>query len=406
MLSDSQQQFWTLWQPQVALPEKVDLKRGEVADPIPPSAKGAQLQQAIAPYLSSQQLMVIPQGKPVRVLYAETRGQRRVYQVVFRDRATKRGFQVQAKLTLDATPNGLLQQLLTESPGTFPETELMLTMAKWGVTQSRQARGAFFEDTIALIMAAPPSKHGRPRPVSVPLRALIPQKTEGFLCVSQPGCDAALRPFFRQPKAQWALGEAAGHVAAKVLTAERNLSDWMKYPRWRWQLQQQLVQRRIPLFAFNDVGLDDPDFEAIQMGAIANVVRTNRSRDLSFHPETPVTRSVVASALMRLPGNPSAAAMNVNQPLQDVSRNHWAFAAIQNVIALGVMQPDAEKNFFPNRVLSKRQLWEVLSPLYPPDVVLPSLLQNETPARRRHLSRGLYPILQARLGLYPEAKMV
>ncbi|NER83870.1 MAG: hypothetical protein F6K42_30875 [Leptolyngbya sp. SIO1D8] len=37
VLSDSQQQFWTLWQPQVALPEKVDLKRGEVADPIPPN---------------------------------------------------------------------------------------------------------------------------------------------------------------------------------------------------------------------------------------------------------------------------------------------------------------------------------------------------------------------------------
>ncbi|MBE7382873.1 MAG: hypothetical protein F6J95_015840 [Leptolyngbya sp. SIO1E4] len=403
ILSRSQQRFWANWQAQPLLPKPSSKDAAADSERSQRVSKGVQLQQAIAPYLSSRQLMFIPQGEPVRVLYAETHGQRRVYQVVFRDRGTGQGFQVHAKLTLDATRDATLQQLLTDSPGNFPQTEFTLKAEHLASAQSGSARGTFFEDAIALTLAQSPSGRARSRPVSIPLRALIPQNTEGFLCVSQPGCEPALRPLFQQPLVRWTLGEAVGHVAARIVGVNHALQKLMTQPHWRWQLQQQLVQRGIPLFAFDDVGLEDPDFEAIQMGAIADVVRTMRQRDLRFRPETPVTRSVVASALIRLPQNRDPAATS-DPAIQDVSPNHWAFTAIQQAIALDVMTTTPRDYFCPGKVLSKRELWEVLRPLYPPDVVLPPWPQDETPARRRHLSRGLYPILQSRLGLQNQAK--
>ena len=398
VLSQSQQRFWAQWQPQMALSSAATVAEASASSPSPTDSKRVQLREAIAPYLSSQQLILITQANPIRALYSEQQGQRRMYQVVFHSRQTKQSFQIQAKLVLDATRQATLQQLLAGAPGTFPETELTLT-AEHVVPPQRQARGLFFEDAIALIMAESPLGQGRLRPISIPLRALVPQKTEGFLCVSQPGCEAVLRSAFQHPKAQWTLGEVAGYVATKVIDTNDRLSDLVTESAWRWQLQHQLVQRGIPLFAFDDVELGDPDFEAIQMGAIADVVRTMRSRDLSFRPEVPITRSVVASALTRLPRQAGAKEMAVTQSFQDVSRNHWAFRAIQRAIALGVMAAEVPESFAPSKVLSKRQLWDILRPLYPANAELSPLPLEDTPARRRHLSRGLYPILKARLGV-------
>lgn len=399
VLSQSQQRFWDQWQPQAALPTasttgaKDNSQHSQSSD-----SKRAQLRQAIAPYLSNQKLILITQADPIRVLYAEHHQQRRLYQVVFRDRRTQQRFQIQAKLTLDATRSGILQQQLTGTPRTFPTTALVLTTEHIQPKPS-QARGTFFEDAIALIIAEPLAGGGPLRPISIPLRALVPEQTEGFLCISQPGCETALQPLFQQPQAQWTLGEVAGHIAAKVVDAKDRLLDLLEQPTWRWQLQHQLIQHGIPLFAFDDVPLDDPDFEAIQMGAIADVVRTMRLRDLSFRPEVPVTRSVVASALSRLPGQDlDVPTLTTGPAFQDVSRNHWAASAIQRAIAIGVMTAEIPGSFAPSKVLSKRQLWEILSSFYPAGGLPPFALEH-APARRRDLSRGLYPIFKARLKL-------
>ena len=398
VLSQSQQRFWSQWQPHAALPVAATDEPEAVAEPFKPPSKQTQLREAIAPYLSNQQLMLITQADPIRVLYSEAHGQRRLYQVMFRDRRTQQGFQIQAKLTLDATRSSTLQQLLTETPGEFLPTAIALTAAhvKPG---PRQSRGAFFADAIALVMAEPLTGSGSLRPISIPLRALIPQQFEGFLCVSQPGCEAALRPLFQQPRTQWTLGEAAGHIAARAVDANSQLLNLVEQPSWRWHLQHHLIQSGIPLFAFDDVALDDPDFEAIQLGAIANVVRTMRVRDLSFRPEVPVTRAVVASALTRLPGQERTSAALTSASFEDVSRNHWASKAIQKAIAIGAMAAEVPGVFAPSKVLSKRQLWNILRSLYPANGSLPPFPEDNTPARRRHLSRGLYPVLKARLEL-------
>ena len=397
VMSQSQQSYWT--NRQLTSPASLPSQRSPDAT-VPPAAaqasasKETQLRQAIAPYLKSQQLILIPQGVPVQVLYSTQRGQRRVHQVVFRDASTGQRFQIHARLTLDATRDAALQQQLAESaePST---TELTLTADHLAGDRRGAARGTFFTDAIAIVMAQGETSGPRARPFSVPLRALQPTQTSGLLRVSLPGCDPALRPIFDQPRAQWALGEAVGHIAARAVLAG-GLSALMAPPHAAWQLQQRLVQQGIPIFAFDDVPLDDPDFEAIQMVAIANVVRTMRHRDLSFRPATPITKAVLASALVRLPRPTALPAAEAESPYADVT-THWAATAIQQATTGQAMSGETPTTFVPSKVVSKRQLWQVLQPLYPVDTVTPPFAPDDEPARRRHLSRSLYPIVRSRL---------
>lgn len=404
VMSQSQQVFWANWQPSPALPAAPSpapptaaLSEASAVPPLARQSKADQLRQAIQPYLQSQQLILIPQGRPVRVLYSQQRGQRRVHQVVFQDPKTRHRFQVHARLILDATTEGVLQQdLATASESTLvPEHQLTLDETIAAVRQA--ARGQFFTDSIAVVMANGLDRRAKPRPLSVPLRSLVLENTEGFLSVSLPGCEPSLRPVFQHPRAQWALGEAAGQVAARAAQAG-SIEALRSAPNWEWTLQQTLVRQGIPIFAFDDIALDDPDFEPIQMAAIANVVRTMRRRDLSFRPETPVTKAVLASALARLPKSPALSTTDSPVPLADVTSYHWAEQAIQQAIATQTLPPETDTTFRPSKVLSKRQLWQVVQPLYPTAPATLPFSLDETPARRRHLSRSLYPILQLRLG--------
>jgi hypothetical protein len=137
------------------------------------------------------------------------------------------------------------------------------------------------------------------------------------------------------------------------------------------------------------------------MVAIADVVRTTRRRDLSFRPETPVTKAVLASALARLPAQKPLPPVKSSRSLQDVSPNHWAIDAIQTAIATRKLPEETSETFAPSKVLTKYELWQVLRPFIPANINSPPFATDETPARRRHLSRALYPIVRSRLERYP-----
>ncbi|MDB9526000.1 S-layer homology domain-containing protein [Oscillatoria sp. CS-180] len=398
VMSRSQQTFWANWQPQAALTaagKSASESLRDVESKASVSFRETQLRQAIAPYLQNQQLILIPQGIPIRVLYSESRGQRRVHQVVFQDAATQRFFQVHAKLILDATRNADLQQNLSKMTGAPVTPELILTREDLDLRSRIPHSRTLFEDAITVVLANGTGTSTKAHPLSIPLRSLVPENTEGFLCVTFPGCESSLRSIFRHPRSQWALGEAVGHIAVQAARVG-GLGPLMSQPNWQWQLQQILVRQGIPIFAFDDVPLNDADFEAIQMGAIADVVRTSRRYSLSFRPETPVTRAVLASALSRLLGTEKDS-VNAPQYLsEDVSTNHWAKTAIQRVIAFGWMTEKEPGRFAPSTVVTKCQLWQILCPLYPSNGATPPFSEDDTPVRRRHLSRSLYPIMRSR----------
>ena len=78
-----------------------------------------------------------------------------------------------------------------------------------------------------------------------------------------------------------------------------------------------------------------------------------------------------------------AAELSHNQPLRAA-------------IAQQTMPLEDEQAFAPSKVISKRLLWQILQPLYPANITTPLVTADETPVRRRHLSRSLYPILNVR----------
>ncbi|MEM6519799.1 MAG: hypothetical protein AAF892_12490 [Cyanobacteria bacterium P01_D01_bin.71] len=402
IMSQSQQSFWTNWpspsalSPTQAPASETALSPLSPSSPTAVSAREAKFRQAIAPHLRSQQLMLVRQGRPIRVLYSQQRERRRVHQVVFQDMATQQQFQIHARLVLDATADAVLQKDLADAAESTLIPEHRLTVEETMAAFQHEARGPFFTDSIAVILMLNRDRLAKPRPLSVPLRSLILQNTEGFLSVSLPGCEPQLRSIFQHPTAQWTLGEAAGQVAAKAAQLG-SIAALRSQPNWQWTLQQILVRQGIPVFACDDVALNDPDFEAIQMVALADVVRTARRRDLGFYPETPVTKAVLASALARLPQPALPATAAAAPPLSDVSAYHWAEQAIRTAIAQQTIPPEDVQTFAPSKVISKRFLWQVVQPLYPDHIATPLFTADETPACRRHLSRLLYPILNSRL---------
>lgn len=396
-LSARQHQFWRQWRSWQQLSA---VEPPGALDSPPPTAPLPELptevSRAIAPYLSTHQLVLILQAQPLRVLHSATRQRRRVYQVVFRDRRTGQPFRIHAKLTLDATPRGTLGQSLTA--GAPVETVLKLTTDHLAPLKRGAARGACFDDTIGLAIALSPHPEARRlRPVTLPLRSLVPLHTEGYLCVSQPGTTPDLADMVQTPLVQWGLGEAAGFVAVQALQAQQPLDLLVQTQDWLRRVQGGLVQAGIPLFWFDDVGHHDLDFAAIQSLAVVDSMRTMRDRDLSFRPETPVTRAVVASALVRLLKKP---ACTPSEPLSDVTPYHWAFSAIQTVVATGLMPVLGDRTFGPDRVLTQRELWETLRAVSPDAPLTTDTLEtaapDESPARRRHLARWLYPFLRDR----------
>ncbi len=402
-MSRSQNQFWRNWATPTILPAPQTANALQTEPIAPDTAKGIHLQQAIATYLSNQQLFLIPHAQPLRVLYSENRGQRRVFQVVFQDPQTGQRFQVHARYTLDATRTADLQRLLATTIGATLTPRQTLTAVPTPIANSvipfHAARGPLPEDAIGLIHRFADQARPHPKVLSLSLRALMLQQLEGLLCVSHPGCEATLKAVIQHPWNQWTLGEAAGYLVAWSLAHHQRETDWLSDQRRLRQLQLHLVRQGLPLFAFDDLDPTDPDFEAVQISAIANVVRTTRQRDLSFRPNTPVTRSVLASALTRLPGHPPAVTQPMHTLYQDVPRTHWACNAIQQVTASGLMPALSPTHFGPSRVVSRQDLWQAVRSLYPPEVVSPSFPIDDAPTRRRHLVRALYPILQARLGL-------
>ena len=389
--SRSQQQFWQQeWQQERLGPGLLEAQR--LGDTQAPSGvtKTQKLRQDLAPYLSNQQLVLIPAAIPVQVLYSQAQTQRRVYQVVFQ--GADRRFQVHCGLTLDATAQGVLSRLLEKAAGApLGAAQVILTEADRYPARRRPARGTCFDDTIGVVAAATDCgpQGARSRPMTVPLRSLIPADTDGFLRVSQPGSVPALQSLWQQPSVQWALGEAAGHIAALSARAPDGFRSLVHQSQWRRRVQGQLTHHGIPIFAFDDVDHDDPDFEAIQVLAAAGIVRSMSDRDLHFRPETPVTRAVAATALVRLA---APAAEPNGLALQDIFPTHWAWQAVTTAISAGLMPMLEAQRFGPSQVLSRQQLYGLVQAQWP-EAKLPAFSPDDRPARRRHLSRLLYPLL-------------
>jgi hypothetical protein len=238
----------------------------------------------------------------------------------------------------------------------------------------------------------------RSLPFTIPLGALIPLRTDGLvLSAKSIGTTHITNSAYRMHPIEWAIGEAGGHLAAFALSEGVALRDVAKETRLLRKFQGRLARQGIPLYWFNDVSHDDPDFEAIQVLAAAAIVRTEDAKTLNFKPDAGVSRGGVAMAIanvlsleLRNPAQPS---------FTDVPSTHIASQSIEALFDKGIIVGVGRQQFAPERKATRHQLATMLAKAGANlDIFFAETPINSQPLRRRELSRVLYKLLQTKLG--------
>jgi hypothetical protein len=237
----------------------------------------------------------------------------------------------------------------------------------------------------------------RSLPFTIPLGALIPLRTDGLILSAKSiGTTHITNAAYRMHPIEWAIGEAGGHLAAFALAQGVPVRDVAKDPQLKRQFQGHLASFGIPLFWFNDISHEDPDFEAIQVLAAADLFRPEDST-LNFNPQAIASRAEAAIALANILG---LEPVNAAEPFfTDVPANHFAYAAIEALYAQGIVKGIGRKRFAPERPLTREQLAILLGKILPLEgaQLIADLPKDRSPIQKRVLFRVLYRLLQATL---------
>jgi len=278
-----------------------------------------------------------------------------------------------------------------------------------------QARARSFEDSLGIGQYHYLDLHGNlveghitPKgkdvialPFSLPARSLIPMTTDGLILSAKSiGTTHITNAAYRMHPIEWAIGEASGFLAVfAVWTGEEPRRIVETLPLLR-KLQGFITRSGIPIFWFDDVGHDDPDFEAIQVMAATGVIRSENADNLHFRPYANVSRAVVATALVSLlelekvsPAQPSFGDVRPGA--------HWAYSNIETLKAQGMIAGVGRGKFAPDEKITRRQLSYLVKAAMPEahDRALQSIQVDDTPLIRRELSRAFYAMLQVKLDI-------
>jgi FAD dependent oxidoreductase/S-layer homology domain len=239
----------------------------------------------------------------------------------------------------------------------------------------------------------------RSLPFTIPLGALIPLRTDGFILSAKSiGTTHITNAAYRMHPIEWAIGEAGGHLAAFALSQGVQVREVAKDRRLKRQFQGHLARFGIPLFWFNDISHEDADFEAIQVLAAAGIVRSESAAHLNFNPQAVVSRAAAAIALVNIlglePGNPT------KPTFVDVPTDHFAYSSIEVLYAQSIVKGIGRNRFAPERSLTRAQLASLMDQTIPManNEPISDLPKDRQPVLRRELSRVLYRLLQAKMG--------
>ena len=236
-------------------------------------------------------------------------------------------------------------------------------------------------------------------PFSLPAKSLVPMTTDGLvLSAKSIGTTHITNAAYRMHPMEWAIGEASGFLAVfAVWTGESPRRIVETLPLMR-KLQGFITRNGAPIFWFDDVGHDDPDFEAIQVMAAASIIRSENANDLHFRPYANVSRAVVSTALVSLlelekisPSRPS---------FRDVvPGGHWAYSNIETLKAQGMIAGVGNGLFAPDDMITRKQLSFLIKASLPAahGRVIANIPQDNQKLTRRELSRAFYELMKFRL---------
>ena len=234
----------------------------------------------------------------------------------------------------------------------------------------------------------------RSLPFTIPLGALIPQRTEGLILSAKSiGTTHITNSAYRMHPIEWSIGEAGGHLAAFALNAGVSPREVAQNVTLLRQFQGQLARQGMPLYWFNDMSHDDPDFEAVQVLAAAGLVQSPKDT-LNFKPEEPVSRgeaAIAVAASLDLRGSPT------RSHFTDVPPEHPAYASIEALFGKSIVVGVGRQQFAPGRIATRQQLAIMLGKAGGnlSDCFRETPQDSQT-LLRRELSRVLYRLLQGR----------
>ncbi len=236
-------------------------------------------------------------------------------------------------------------------------------------------------------------------PFSLPAKSLVPMTTDGFILSAKSlGTTHITNAAYRMHPMEWAIGEASGFLAVfAAWTAEQPRAVVESLPLLR-KLQGFMTRNGVPIFWFDDVGHDDPDFEPIQVMAATGIIRSENVKNLHFRPYANVNRAVVATALVSL------LKLEKITPAQPTFRDvqpgkHWAYSNIETLKAQGMIAGVGRGRFSPDTPITRQQLSYLIKASVPDahDRAFARLTIDKTPLSRRELSRAFYELLKHQL---------
>jgi len=163
------------------------------------------------------------------------------------------------------------------------------------VANNPGARAHLFPDSVG-IGRYPVDIHGEQdvpgaaqhtKPFQIPLGALIPKDAANLLpACKNIGTTHVTNGSYRLHPIEWSIGEAQGTLA--VLSLENGIQpgEFHSHSKLVRKLQEQLIDRGVPLFWFNDVPTEHPQFAEIQKSAMLNQNAINEKTLSYFLPES------------------------------------------------------------------------------------------------------------------------
>lgn len=178
-------------------------------------------------------------------------------------------------------------------------------------------------------------------PFQIPLGALLTPAVDNLIASAKNiGTTHITSAAYRLQPVEWAIGEAAGALAAACVTGGVKPRAIWESPEALFAFQQSLLARGVPLLWTADVPLQDPDFKAVQ----TCLLRAAQRQDALFPPDSPrrehpevlpdalLSRSEAIWLLERLPGAQGNDALQRllerwrDAPLGPLSGQDWSLA--------------------------------------------------------------------------------
>ena len=133
----------------------------------------------------------------------------------------------------------------------------------------------------------------RSLPFQIPLGALLSPAVDNLIAAAKNiGTTHITNGAYRLHPVEWAIGEAAGALAAFALAQGQSPRLVWETPPLLRRFQQGLLAQGIPLNWTMDVPLTDPDFVTLQTSLLTRALpaRSPRKEQLQLHPDAPLTR--------------------------------------------------------------------------------------------------------------------